>query len=54
MLDKFVYNCFVKLDNMVSFVETRIVKMTEWCWHTRVKLLNKRRKNVTRRTSNNK
>ena len=44
MLDKFIYNCFSKLDDAVSFVETRIIKMTEWCWHTRVKLLkNKRR-----------
>ena len=54
MLDKIIYKFFESLDNAVSFVETRIIKMTEWCWHTRVKLLNKRRKNVTRRTSNNK
>ena len=54
MLDRFIYNCFAKLDDAVSFVETYIIKMTEWCWNTRVKLLNKRRKNVTRRTNNNK
>ena len=54
MLDKLIYKFFESLDNAVSFVETRIIKMSEWCWNTRVKLLNKRRKNVTRRTSNNK
>ena len=42
MLDRFIYNCFAKLDDAVSFVETYIIKMTEWCWHTRVKLLNKK------------
>jgi len=44
VLDRFIYNCFAKLDDAVSFAETYIIKMTEWCWHTRVKLLNKRRK----------
>ena len=44
MLDKFLYNCFAKLDDAVSFVETRIIKMSEWCWHTRVKLLRKKRR----------
>jgi len=44
MLDKFLYNFFGKLDDAISFVETYIIKMTEWCWHTRVKLLKKRRK----------
>ena len=24
--------------------QSNIIKMTEWCWHTRVKLLNKKRK----------
>jgi len=41
VLDRFIYNCFAKLDDAVSFVETGVIKMTEWCWHTRVKLLNK-------------
>ena len=54
MLDKLIYKFFEGLDNAVSFVETYIIKITEWCWNIRVKLLNKRRKNVTRRTSNNK
>jgi len=53
MLDNIIYKFCGFLDDAVSFVETRIIKMTEWCWNTRVKLLNKRRKNVTRRTSNN-
>ena len=44
MLDRFIYNCFSKLDNAISFVETGIIKMTEWCWHFRVKLLNKKRR----------
>ena len=53
MLDRLIYRFCGFLDNLVSFVETYIIKMTEWCWHTRVKLLNKRRKkNVKRRTSN--
>ena len=44
MLDRFIYNCFAKLDDAVSFVETRIIKINEWCWHTRVKLLRKKRR----------
>ena len=44
MLDKFLYTFFGKLDDAISFVETYIIKMTEWCWHTRVKLLKKRRR----------
>jgi hypothetical protein len=41
---KFLYSFFGKLDNAIAFVETYVIKMTEWCWHTRVKLLNKKRK----------
>ena len=44
MIDRLLYNFFGKLDNVVSFVETYAIKITEWCWHSRVKLLNKRRK----------
>jgi len=44
MLDKFLYSFFGKLDDAIAFVETYVIKMTEWCWHTRVNLLNKRRK----------
>ena len=44
MLDRFIYNCFAKLDDVVSFVETNVIKISEWCWHTRVKLLRKKRR----------
>ena len=43
MLDKLIYKFFESLDNTVSFVETYIIKMTEWCWSTRVKILRKKR-----------
>jgi len=43
MLDKFLYSFFGKLDDAIAFVETYVIKMTEWCWKSRVKLLNKRR-----------
>jgi len=43
MIDKFLYTFFGKLDDAISFIETYIIKCTEWCWHTRVKLLNKKR-----------
>ena len=53
MLDRLVYKFFGFLDDAVSFVETYIIKMTEWCWSIRLKLLNKRRKsNAKRRVSN--
>ena len=48
MLDKFLYSFFGKLDDAIAFVETYVIKMTEWCWHTRVKLLNKKRKKKMR------
>ena len=43
MLDKWLYNFFSKLDDIISWVETYVIKSVEWCWHTRVKLLQKRR-----------
>ena len=53
MLDKFVYNFFGSLDALVAKIETYAIKLTEWCWHSRVNLLHKRRKkNVKRRISN--
>ena len=53
MLDKFIYSFFGILDSMFSKIETYAIKLTEWCWHSRVNLLHKRRKkNVKRRTSN--
>jgi len=44
MIDRWIYKCCGYLDNAISFVETNLVKMVEWCWHTRVKILNKKRK----------
>ena len=44
MIDRWIYKFCGFLDDLVSFVETRVIKITEWCWHTRVKLLNKKRK----------
>ena len=44
MLDRLIYKFFEGLDNAVSFVETRIIKMSEWCWNTRVKILRKKRR----------
>ena len=42
MIDKFFYNFFGKLDNAISFVETYSIKLTEWCWHSRVKILKRK------------
>ena len=42
------------LDKIVSYIEKYAIKLTEWCWHTRVKILRERRKNVTGRTNNTK
>ena len=44
MIDRFIYNCFSKLDDMLSWVETNSVKLTSWLWQSRVKLLRKKRK----------
>ena len=43
MIDKFIYNFFGKLDNAISCIETYAIKLTEWCWHSRVKILRKKR-----------
>ena len=53
MLDILVYRFFGFLDNAIAFVETYVIKMTEWCWHSRVNLLNKRRKKYAKRRTNN-
>ncbi len=55
MLDKLIYKFFGFLDNAIAFVETGAIRMTEWCWHSRVDILHKKRrkKNVTGRNSNN-
>ena len=53
MLDRLLLSFFGGLDNVFSKIETYAIKLTEWCWHSRVNLLHKRRKkNVERRTSN--
>ncbi len=44
MIDRLIYKLCGFLDDCISFVETYIIRMSEWCWHTRVKLLRKRRK----------
>ena len=44
MLDRLIYKFFEGLDNAVSLVETRIIKISEWCWNTRVKILRKKRR----------
>ena len=44
MINKFFLNFFGKVDDAVSFVETYSIKLTEWCWHSRVKILKRKRK----------
>jgi hypothetical protein len=44
MLDRWLYNFFGKMDNVISSIETYAIKLTEWCWQSRVKLLKKKRK----------
>ena len=52
MLDRLLLSFFGGLDNVFSKIETYAIKLTEWCWHSRVNLLNKRRKkNVKRRVN---
>ena len=56
MLDRLLYQFFAGLDKAVAWVETYVIKMTEWCWNTRVKLLKNRRKinDSKRRINSNK
>lgn len=44
MLDRWLYNFFGKMDNVISSIETYAIKLTEWCWQSRIKLLKKKRK----------
>ena len=44
MIDKFLYKFFESLDNLISYVESFIIKCTEWCWQSRVKILKRNRK----------
>ena len=43
------------IDDAVAKVENYAIKLVEWCWHSRVNILHKKRrkKNVTRRNNNN-
>jgi len=43
MIDKWLYNFFGFIDKCFSIVETYAIKLTTWCWHKRLNLLNKRR-----------
>ena len=43
-MDKFISNIFGALDNAISFIETYAIKLTIWCWHSRVKILKNKRK----------
>ncbi len=53
MLDNFIYKFCGLIDDGVAKIETYAIKLVEWCWHSRVNLLHKRRKkNVKRRISN--
>jgi hypothetical protein len=44
MIDKFLYKFFCWLDDAISFVETYVLKFSNWIWHFRVKLVKKKRK----------
>ena len=44
MIDRFLYNFFGGMDNFISKIETYSVKLTSWCWQSRVNLLNKKRR----------
>jgi len=44
VLDKFLYKYFSQIDRAIAFVETYVIRMSEWCWKSRVKLLHNKRK----------
>mgnify|MGYP003652705250 FL=1 len=44
MIDRFLYSFFGGMDNIISKIETYSVKLTSWCWQSRVNLLNKKRR----------
>ena len=56
MLDRIFYKFFALIDDAVAWVENYAIKISEWCWQTRVKTLRKRRKidDSKRRTNSNK
>jgi hypothetical protein len=44
MIDRWIYKFCGFLDDSIAFVETYAIKMTEWCWQSRVKILKRKRK----------
>jgi len=56
MLDNFIYRFCGWIDDGVAKIETYAIKLVEWCWHSRVNLLHKKRRNkhAKRRASNTK
>ena len=44
MIDNFIYRFCGLIDDGVAKIETYAIKLVEWCWHSRVNLLKKRRK----------
>ena len=44
MIDRIILKFCGFLDNSIAFVETYAIKMTEWCWHSRDKILKRKRK----------
>ena len=44
MIDRFLYSFFGGIDDIISKIETYSVKLTAWCWQSRVNLLNKKRR----------
>tara|TARA_R100000541_G_scaffold3709_1_gene10989 strand:+ start:141 stop:302 length:162 start_codon:yes stop_codon:yes gene_type:complete len=45
LLDNFFYKFCGLVDDAVAKVETYAIKLVEWCWHSRVNLLQKKRRN---------
>ena len=45
MIDRWIYKFCGFLDDSIAFVETYAIKITEWCWQSRVKILKRKRKN---------
>ena len=44
MIERWIYKFCGFLDDSIAFVETYAIKMTEWCWQSRVKILKRKRK----------
>ena len=44
MIDRWIYKFCGFLDDSIAFVETYAIKITEWCWQSRVKILKRKRK----------